>query len=156
MYNFYFISWPPIYVLTSRSKILPSKLEMITFLIRCCFDVIFYYFNTKSFWKMPNLKQLFERQCVITLPMTFNSAWLWKFKNWSLRIWQKLWKWKWQGLHISISFRMNQTIQGFLNWKSHLKRLKMCLRSEKRSKSFGRKNRECFPRNLCKYVVCTI
>ena len=36
---------------------------------------------------------------------------------------------------ISISFRMNQTIQEFSSWESHMKKTKMCLGSEKRSKS---------------------
>ena len=84
----------------------------------------------QKFLKNAKLKRLTERQCVITLPMTFNSAWLWKLKfeieNLTKTVKMKMTR------TISISFRMNQTIQEFSSWESHMKKVKICLRSEKR------------------------
>ena len=81
LYEFHYVLLPLRYVHEGRSKISPTKLDLITFLIRCCFDIIFCLLKTKSFQKMPNWLISTSRQCVVTLQMTFNTTWLWKLRG---------------------------------------------------------------------------
>ena len=131
-------------------KNLASKTWFDNFSYQVLFWHDFLLIEHQKFLKNAKLKRLTERQCVITLPMTFNSAWLWKLKfeieNLTKTVKMKMTR------TISISFRMNQTIQEFSSWESHMKKSENVFKKwKKKQESFGRKNRNCFPRNLRKF-----
>ena len=104
-------------------KYLATKTRFDNFSYQVLFWYNFSLIRHQKFLKNAKLKRLTKRQCVITLPMTFNSTWKLKFEieNLTKTVKMKMTR------TISISSRMNQTIQEFSSWESHMKkRMKMC------------------------------
>ena len=85
--------------------------------------------------KNAKLERLIERQCVITLPMTFNSTWL---KSVKTEVWNLKFDKNCENENDKDYFNFNKNESNnsrvFKLGKSHEKE-KMCLRSEKRSKN---------------------